>query len=136
MVRSSLIVCTIFCMLLFPKVKVTHSPIYMCIVRGSLRDLLTTPETTSHMYKKSAYQFHMVQYMIVILEFGIMVLLAAAPCRTQRRHRLDIQAESNDAFPPTKGTQNQGWRPGRRRQQIKQSILCRTKQCRVQRYPD
>ena len=31
--------------------------------------------------------------------FGIMVLLASAPCRTQRRHRLDLRAESSDAFP-------------------------------------
>ena len=42
--------------------------------------------------------------MIVILEFGMMVLPAAAPSRTQRkhrllRHRLDIRAESNERIP-------------------------------------
>ena len=47
--------------------------------------------------------FHTVEHIIVIREFGIVVLLATAPCRTQRRHRLDIQAESSDTFPPTKG---------------------------------
>ena len=36
-----------------------------------------------------------------------MVVLAAAPCRTQRRHRLlrhrlDIRAESSDSIPPEK----------------------------------
>ena len=43
--------------------------------------------------------FHTVQYMIVILEFGIMVLLAVAPCRTQPRQRLDIRGREQRRIP-------------------------------------
>ena len=52
------------------------------------------------------------QYIIVILELGIMVVLAAAPCRTQLRHRLlrhrlDIQEESSERIPPEKEERRQ-----------------------------
>ena len=36
--------------------------------------------------------------------FGIMVLLAVAPWRTQRRHRLDIRAESSECIPQHRTT--------------------------------
>ena len=36
--------------------------------------------------------------------FCYMVLLAVAPCRTQRRHRLDIQAESSERIPQHRTT--------------------------------
>ena len=50
--------------------------------------------------------------MMVILEFGIMVLIVAAPCRTQLRHRLlrhrlDIQEESSERIPPEKEERRQ-----------------------------
>ena len=54
--------------------------------------------------------------MIVILEFGIMVLLASAPCSTQRRHILDIRAECCDSFPNTK--------PHARRDKCMRLLLC------------
>ena len=58
-----------------------------------------------------------------------MVVLATAPCRTQRRHRLlrhrlDIRAESSDHIPPEKEKEepDKGRRPGRWRLQETESI--------------
>ena len=56
-----------------------------------------------------------------------MVVLAAAPCRPQRRHRLDIRAESSDRIPPEteeKEEPDKGRRPGRWRPQETESA-CR-----------
>ena len=54
-----------------------------------------------------------------------MVVLAASPCHTQLRHRLDIRAESSDRIPPEKEEKQEpdkGRRPGRWRPQETESV--------------